>query len=171
MTWPHRSASSEIGRAQQDREALVFYEMQDDVPKLASRQRVNTDGGFVQQHEFRRSHERAGKAELLLHTAGQLSRQPPGKGRKGGHLQKARILPLPLGRADTVQIGIEVEVLLDTQILVKAEFLRHVSDTVLDGLWLCHDVDVQHVERAGIRGEEPGDQADQRRLPGAVGAD
>ena len=38
----------------------------------------------------------------------------------------------PLGLGQPAQIGIEIEVLLDRQVLVQAEALRHVADGRLD---------------------------------------
>jgi len=55
-----------------------------------------------------------------------------GEGRERGHLQQARILPRAFGCVDAVQVGVEVEVLRD-------------------GLRLCHHIQIQHLERAGIR--------------------
>jgi hypothetical protein len=78
----------------------------------------------------------------LLHAARQPSGQTLGEGRERGHLQQARILPRAFGCVDAVQVGVEVEVLRDAQILVKSELLRHVADAILDGLRLCHHVQV-----------------------------
>jgi hypothetical protein len=70
-----------------------------------------------------------------------------------------------------VQIGVEVEVFLHAQIFIEAEFLRHVANTVLDGLRLVGDLDPEDRQRSGGGGHQPRDQADKRRLTGAVGAD
>ncbi len=70
-----------------------------------------------------------------------------------------------------MQIGIEVEIFLDAQILIEAEPLRHVGDAVLDPLRLGGHVDAQHRELAPIDVHQAGDEADQRGLAGAVGPD
>ena len=51
-----------------------------------------------------------------------------------------------------MHIGVEIEVLLNAQIVIKAEPLRHVADAVLDGLRIGLDVDAQHAELARIGG-------------------
>ena len=43
-------------------------------------------------------------------------------------------MPRTFARTDAVQVGVEVKVLQDAQILVQSELLRHVADAVLDGL-------------------------------------
>ena len=78
---------------------------------------------------------------------------------------------LPLGGGDAVHVGVEVQVLLDGQVLVQAEPLRHVADAGLDLLRVGGDVDAQHLQLAGVGRHQPGGQADERRLAGAVRPD
>src|SRR5215813_595432 len=150
----------QIGRAQQDREPFILDEMENNVPELAPRQRIDADRRLVEQYELGRAHEGAGEAELLLHAAGQPASQALGEGCERGHFQETRILTLAFGCIDAVQVGVEVEVLRDAQIFVEAESLWHVADAVLDSLRLRYYVEVQHLERAGIRRHESGHQAD-----------
>ncbi len=70
-----------------------------------------------------------------------------------------------------MEVGVEVEVLLNGEVLVEPELLRHVADAVLHRLRVAGDVDAEHVEVAAVGRQQPGDQADERRLAGAVGAD
>src|SRR6516225_2102032 len=149
----------QIGRAQQDREPFILDEMKNDVPELAPRQRIDANRRLVEQYELGRAHEGAGEAELLLHAAGQPASQAPGEGCERSHFQETRILTRALGCLDAVQVSVEIEVLRDAQILVEAESLWHVADAVLDCLRLCYHVEVQHLERAGIRRHESGHQA------------
>ncbi len=70
-----------------------------------------------------------------------------------------------------MEVGVKVHVLLNRQVLVEAELLRHVADAVLHRLRVPGDVDAEHGEVAAVGGEQAGDQADERRLAGAIGAD
>ena len=70
-----------------------------------------------------------------------------------------------------MEIGIEIEILLDGKILVEPEFLRHVADAVLDRLRIAGDIDAEHGEFAGVGRHEAGNQPDERRLAGSVWPD
>src|SRR5215472_6045016 len=117
----------QVGRAQQDREPFILDEMENDVPELAPRQRINADRRLVEKYEFGRAHKSAGEAELLLHATGQPSSQALGEGRERGHFQQTRILTRAFGCIDAMQVGVEIEVLRDAQIFVEAESLWHVD--------------------------------------------
>ena len=55
--------------------------------------------------------------------------------------------------------------------MVEIDFLRHDADAGLGGLELPIDVVAEHVGRAGALVDERGDDADERRLAGAVGSE
>ena len=118
-------------------------------PQLPPRQRIDADARLVEQQQVRGSHQRAGQAQLLLHAAGELARGPRGERRQVGHREQ----PSEALRADrlryAVQVGVEIEVLLNAQVLVEPKALRHVADAILDRLRLRRDVDVR--ARAGVR--------------------
>src|SRR5215831_2345481 len=101
----------QIGRAQQNGEPFILDEMENDVPELAPRQRIDADRRLVEKYELGRAHEGAGKAELLLHAAGQPASQALGEGYERSHFQQARILTRAFGCIDAVQVGVEIEVL------------------------------------------------------------
>ena len=72
--------------------------------------------------------ERAGEAELLFHPARQLPGAPLAKRRhaRGGEQpRRALVAGAPV---DAEQLGEELDVLVDRQILVEPEALRHVAD-------------------------------------------
>ena len=70
-----------------------------------------------------------------------------------------------------MQIGVEVEVFLDAQVLVQPESLRHVADAGLDLLRIGGNVDAENLKRAGIGGHQSGGQTHQRGLARAVRSD
>ena len=65
----------------------------------------------------------------------------------------------------------EEEVLLDRQVLVERELLRHVADFALDARAVAPHVEAEHRPLAGVGRQQAADQADRRRLAGAVGAE
>ena len=81
----------QIGGADQHRQALVVDEMQDDLPQLAPRQRVDADRRLVEEQQVGGAHQRAGEAELLLHAAGEAPGEPVGERPERGHLHELRI--------------------------------------------------------------------------------
>ena len=67
--------------------------------------------------------------------------------------------------------GDEIEILEDREVLVKAKFLRHVTDVAPDVVRLLHDIEAQALARAAVGREQPAEHADRRRLAAAVGAE
>ena len=58
-----------IGRTHEHGEMFLLRQRLEDLPKLATRERIDADRRLVEDQEFRRAHERAGKAEFLRHVA------------------------------------------------------------------------------------------------------
>ncbi len=75
----------------------------------------------------------------------------------------------PVGQL--VDAGDEVEVLVDRQILVQAEALRHVADLAADRVRLAEDVVAEAGPRAVVGLEQAAQHADGRGLAAAVGAE
>ncbi len=161
----------EVGGAEHDAHRLFPHQAVDDRPQLAARHRVDADGRLVEQQQARRAHQRAGQAELLLHAAGQAAGQARGERTQAGHVHQLAVARRAGRFRHPLEIGIEVEVLLDREILVEAEALRHVADRALHCQRMGRRVHVQHADAAAVRQEQAGGQAHQRRLAGAVGAD
>ena len=59
----------QIGGAEQHRHALVAHQAADDVPQFAPGERIDADGGLVQQKQIGRAHQGAGEPQLLFHAA------------------------------------------------------------------------------------------------------
>ncbi len=116
-------------------------------------------------------HERAGERETLLDAAGK---------RAGVHV----LLPgeledlddlLPprrdlVGRHE-VHLGEELDVLVDREVVVERELLRHVADARLHAVGVLHDVDAVDGGRSLARREQATEHPDRRRLAGAVRAE
>ena len=100
----------------------------DDRPEFAARQRIDADRRLVQQQQARAGQQRAGQAELLLHAAGQLARQPRGEWRQAGEAQQPRDARGAQIARHGMQVGEQVEVFRDAEVLVQAERLRHIAD-------------------------------------------
>ncbi len=64
----------EIGGGPQDPDAFAG-QLFDHRPQLAAGDRIDAHSRLVEQHQFRRAHQRAGQPQLLLHPAGEIARQ------------------------------------------------------------------------------------------------
>src|SRR5258705_3737415 len=144
-------------------------ELVDVVPELAPRSRVDARGGLVEEEEPGLVDEAGGEREALL----------PAAGERAGELVLARreaealegLAHVPLAVRDLVHARHEVEVLLDGEVLVEAELLRHVAHRALDAPGVLRDVVAEHDAMTLVGREEPADHADGGGLAAAVGAE
>src|SRR5213594_4207218 len=158
-----------VGR-HEDRRALVG-QPPDDRPERPPRDRVDARGGLVEEDQPRAVHEGAREREPLPIAAGELARElarVPAEVAEAQHLLDAC---RAVGAGDHVDARIEHEVLLDRQVVVQREALRHVADGRLDTLRIAAQIDAQHAPLALRRLEDPTQHAERRRLPGAVGSE
>src|SRR3546814_4692365 len=89
---------------------------------------MDTDSRFIEQQCGRPGHQRAGEPQLLLHAAGELARQTPGK---GGKTREVEQFCKQVGASVCVhaaQLRIKAHILQDRQVFVEAKALRHRSE-------------------------------------------
>src|SRR5262249_1867673 len=72
---------------------------------------------------------------------------------------------------NAVDVSVEIEVLLNGQVFVQPELLRHVANAFLHLLRVGRDVVAQHLQLSRIGPHQPGRQTEKRRLAGAVRSD
>ena len=160
-----------VGGADEDRKPFFPGQLLQDVPKLAAGQRVDAHRRLVQEQKVGRAHEGTGQPQLLLHAAGQLSRQPFREFRQSRHFQKMGESCLSCLLRHAVEIRVERHILRDGQVLIEAEFLRHVAKPVLNLLLVALYFHAEHAKRPRGGGEQARDQPHQRRLSRAVRPD
>jgi hypothetical protein len=114
-------------------------------------------------------HERAGEAELLLHAAGERAGLEATEIRHAGCREQPLGALAPQRRRHFEQVGIEANVLIDGELLVETETLRHVAHRGLRGLRIGDGIDPVDHDRAGVRPHYAGEHAHGRGLPGPVG--
>ena len=115
--------------------------------------------------------DRTGQGQPLLVTAGQGSRQLSQAVFQAHELNNHFAPAIPLRAAETVDRAVEVEILLDGEIFIKAETLRHVPDPPLDLFGLLYDVEAvePRAPRAGL--QKAAEHADHRGFAGTVGTE
>jgi hypothetical protein len=138
------------------------------VPELPAADRVDARGRLVEKQQRRLVDRRASQRHALLPAA----------------RERARELVAPLAQADLREQGLDplrallgrqvvdpavkLQVLLDRQVLVQAEALRHVTDALFDLLGLLGDVEADHAPPAARWIEDPAQHADRGGLARAV---
>src|SRR2546428_705666 len=138
---------------------------------LGARHHVEARRRLVEEEQRGRRQERVGDRQLLLHAPRERARRPlRERGEPGAREQ------LPGARAElrlrqAVETRREAQVLLDRQVAVEAEGLRDVADARLERRHVAAEIVAEDGRLAGLDLEEPGQRAQERRLPGAVGPD
>ena len=144
-------------------------ELVDLAPEFAPRLRVDTGRRLVEKQEIGLGKNAGAEREALLPAAGQ----------RAGELELAALEPQPLDRllrsadgiVETIDPRHEFQVLLDREILVQAEPLRHVADAALDLVPLREDVVAEARSPSAVRREQSADHAQRGGLAGAVGTE
>ena len=146
----------------------AFRQLINPVPEQATRRGVDARRWLIEEQHLRFVRGRARQREPLLPPATQRARElaPP--------LLETEVSEL-LGDArrsraatESVDRGVEAEVLLDRQVIVEAEFLRHVADAASDAFGIVDDIDTRHLRASRCGLHEPAQHPDRRRLARAV---
>src|SRR2546428_11221680 len=91
---------------------------------------------------------RAAQGEPLLPAAGELSREPAKIRLQAVQFHNVGHSPSQPVRFEAVDAPVKLEALLDRQIAVQAEILRHVTDPLANSLRLGADVEPLHLSVA-----------------------
>ena len=159
-----------VVRRDEDRRAAA-REAEELLPELAPALRVDAGGRLVEHEQLGVVDGRGGEREPLLPPA----RERPGPraavGDEPGVVEHRREPGAPATPPEPEDLGREVEVLLDREILVEREVLGHVADRGAQALGVARHAVAEHLRRAGGRLEEPHQHAHERRLARSVRAE
>ncbi len=72
---------------------------------------------------------------------------------------------------DAVQAGVEAQVLAAREVAVQQRLVRQQPDPPADGPAVVRERPAEHAHDAGVRAQQRGEDPQQRRLAGAVGAE
>ena len=137
------------------------------LPEIAAGLGIDARRRFVEQQQARRVQRAARERQALLPAARQRSRELLCALRRG-RAARASPRPPPCAGDTLVDPCDEIEVLLDRQVVVEAEALRHVPDFALDRLGLLPQVVAEAGPAALVGRQQPAKHADRRRLAAAV---
>jgi hypothetical protein len=168
MSSARRSASSRYWVVS-SRVGAPSDQLPDELPHVVAAAGVEAGGGLVEEEDGRLGDEGAGHVEPATHAPGVgLHRPVPGL----GQVEAFQQLPGPLARLglpEPVEPAHHVEVLESGQVLVDGGVLAGEPDALPDRLGIGAHVDAGDLDRAGVGLEQGGEDADGRRLAGAVG--
>ena len=127
---------------------------------------------LVEQHEARLVHQRAGERHPLLLAAGERRRRLAARAREPDHVEDARGALCDLGARDAAHLERKADVLGDRHVRPHRIGLEHDAELAPLGHQVDAGVVVEHrlagdLDRAGIRGLETGEAAQNRGLAAA----
>ncbi len=160
-----------VSRTHDHAQVLFLHHLVDDDPQVLPGKGIHPHCRFIQQQQVRGPYQGTGQAQFLLHAARQLPGQPVCKGSQPGHIQQFGKPDFPHIRRHPVEIGVQIHVLLDGQILVQAKFLRHITDPALDLRCILHRIQPQYLQTAPGGIHESADQPHGGGLPRPVRPD
>ena len=122
------------------------------LPKLTACHRINPTGRLIQKHHLGTMNRRHGKSQLLFPAQRQFAYK---RVDFGTELQPVKQLDCPTQRpvtGQTVNTGIQADILPNRQILIQRKALTHISDTTFDQFSLRHHVIAGHstTSRCGV---------------------
>ena len=139
---------------------------------LGADQRIERGKSLVHEHDRGIGRECAGKADALLHAAGQFARQAVGVGLQADGIERLHraLAPLIIGHAGNLEA--ERRVLVDSAVRQQREALehhRHLAPPEFDQRGFAHRRDVFAVDAHSARGrlDQPVEHAQQCRFAGA----
>src|SRR5512145_3366025 len=130
----------EVVRRDENRDAGA-RQIIDEPPELPSRQRVHTTGRLVEEDDRRFVENGAAEREPLSPAGRERAGQRALATAKASHVEDE---VTPRGEpilAQSINAAEERDVLIDGQLLVEREALRHVADAAFDALGILSDVD------------------------------
>ena len=137
----------------------------DQIPELCACEGIHAGGRLVQNQQVGVVDQRAAKAKLLLHAAGEFAGRAIQERLQTGAAREVVDAMTPLGRTVAEQSGKELQVFLDRQCRVEvlAQPLRHIGDAWADGvaMVLARHVAAERGDRAFLHGPCAGHQRQQ----------
>src|ERR1044072_5314034 len=140
----------------------------DIIPELLAELDVDSGGRFVEDQDRRRMDHRLGDQKPPLHPARQRPRIGVGLVLEPDRAEQLQGAPLGFGNA--VEAGLDLERLAGGEEGVEQYLLRHHADRALGVARMLVDVEAPDGGAAGRFGDQSGEDVDQGRLAGAVGA-
>src|SRR4029434_6220947 len=115
-------------------------ERKEQVPKLATRDRIDSSRWLIEKKHGWLVHERAGHRQTLTSASCKQSRAPADVRFEMRDRDQLIASVIQLSPAQAVKFAGENEIFIYRQLIVERKLLRHVADHLLDRLYLSHNV-------------------------------
>ena len=149
----------------------VAGKLEQQVPQLAPRHRVNACRWFVQEQHGRMVHERTGHSQALPPAAGEQPGAPAQVGFQVRQRDQLIVALLKPCAAQAVKAAIKLEVLVRRQLVIERELLRHVANETLDLLQLPGHIQAADPRQPAARLEQPAQKPYHRGLARTIRAE
>src|SRR5262249_48392083 len=156
----------EVRRGDDDRHPAAGERSQR-IPEIASRDRGDSCGWFVEQEQRRPGNQRATERKLLLHSAAQTARQTIPEPVKVEQLEIALSAFGIIGWRDLAQTAGVCKIFVYAEVHIKTEWLREVSHLATSG----SRSRAQYANFAAAVGQHTGDNLECGRLAGPICSD
>ena len=134
--------------------AAAHSDALDQLPELATRQRIDAGRRLVEDQQVGIVDQRAAQPELLPHAARQFLRRTVGEWRKPGAVEQFGDALPPFGAGLSEQAAEKLDVFADAEIGIEvlAQALRHIGDARTDrgAMRGIGHVAVEHIDLAGL---------------------
>src|SRR5467141_2175851 len=143
--------------------------LEEEIPELAARDRVDARGGLVEKKERRLMQHGAAESKALLPATGKLRGQAIQIGCEAVELDNFIDAALQARGLQAVDAAIELQVFRDGQIVVEAEVLRHVADALAHGFRFGPHVETFDPGRSSTERQKSREHFDDGGFSAAVG--
>ena len=133
--------------------------------------RVEAGRGLVEEQDLGAVDEAHRQVQTALRAAGVRLRLTVGGLREAEALERVAHAAAQVGARDAVALALQDEVLAAGRVGVEPVLLADDADRVADARRVGEDVEAGDARAAAVGSREGGEDADGRRLPGAVGAE
>ena len=159
----------EIGSG--DEYCNVFAEQRiENTPEIAAGDRINAVRRFVEKNHLRCVYQGTYQSQLLLHSAGELSRKPFTERAHARGIKQAGCAPLPVSSGHAENTGVKTNILIHGQIFIETEALGHIADMMFDPLGVAAHIKAGNCCPPGTWCEHTGKHAQRSCFACAVGS-
>ena len=115
-------------------------QLEQQIPQLATRDRIDARGWLVQKHHARLVHQRRAQRQALLPATRQVARKPIHVRSDVCELDSSVPSQLTTRFGEPIDLGVKVEIFQHRQVFVERESLAHVADLAANGFALLDHV-------------------------------
>ncbi len=157
-----------VMRGDDERDALS-RQLKQQIPEFAAGHRIDPRRRLIEEHQPRAVQQGTDERQPLLPPPREATRAAVEIGFHSRELDQLGLASFALAVGEAVDAAVEVHVLLDGEVGIERELLRHVADRLPDLFGILLHVSTQYRGGPLRERQEPTERTDQRRLAGPIG--